>query len=220
MSRRIFYVAYFSDERLQSSFDAMRLIADPQEKSRAHITLRGPYSQRYNVSRLDRGIRGAEVAANGAGSFFQEGQNTVFVRCWSDELRKAWKKRDFGFNPHITIYDGSSREFAMELFERLDQLTLDFHFFVDGLSALVSQAGQYSTELHQSFDEGFATRVVGRPLDLSEIKLLSDGQRISLIESFACKLPEFARSPEAVASIGPSSSNPGIGSTVANRQPI
>ena len=196
MSKRVFYVVYLRDRRLQGSLDAMRLIADPKEKSRAHVTLRGPYPQRYNVSGLDRKVRGSEVVANGTGSFFQNGQNTVFIRCNSEKFRKVWKKADFEFNPHITIYDGPSREFARMLLERLDLLTIHFRFFVDGLSPLVSYKGQYTTELQQSFDEAFAADVIGERLGFSEIRTLSSMKRISLIESFARKLPGLAASAE------------------------
>jgi len=192
MSKRVFYVVYFRDQRLQAAFDAMRLIANPHEKSRAHITVRGPYRQRYDVRGLDRKIRDAEIAADGTGSFFGGDQNTVFIECRSKELREVWSKKDFGFHPHITIYDGSSREFAVLLYSRLVRLAIRFHFGVGGLLPLPSVKGQYSMDLRQAFDGAFVADITGVPLNVAEVDVLSDEQRIRLIEALAGRLPECA----------------------------
>ncbi len=205
MSKRIFYVVYFDDRRLQSSLDAMRFIANTKEKTPAHITLRGPYPQSYNLRGLERKIRGAEVLANGVEAFFHEGQNTVFLRCHSERFREVWKKKDFPFNPHITIYDGSSRQFAKLLLKRLEQLHIRFQFVVGKLSALESHKGQYSTLLRQSFKEEFARNVVGEPLKVSEIDALSPERRVSLIELFARELSEFSSAPVDVANLAEAS---------------
>ena len=192
MSRRIFYVVHFDDQRLQTSLDAMRFIANPKEKTPAHITVRGPYSRPYNLCGLERKIQGAEVVADGTEAFFQEGQNTVFIRCYSERIREVWKKKDFGFNPHITIYDGSSRDLARMLLDRLGRLPIQFRFFVSKLLPLESHKGQYSAWLRQSFDEEFASEIVGYPLRISEIDALSPERRVSLIESFARGLSSLA----------------------------
>ena len=205
MSKRIFYVVYFDDQRLQASLDAMRFIANPKEKTLAHITLRGPYSQLYNVCGLERKIRGAEVMAVGADGFFSKGQNTVFIRCHSEKFQEVWKKSDFPFNPHITIYDGSCRSFAKMLLERLERLPIQFRFLVGKLSPLESHKGQYSTLLRQSFDEEFARDVVGEPLKVSDIDYLSSERRVSLIELFARELSEFSSAPVDVANLAEAS---------------
>ena len=191
-ARRVFYVVYLRDSRLQEALDAMRFIANPGEKNFAHITVRGPYHQRYNFRSVGKKINGTAVWADGVGSFFSQGQNTVFIRCYSEILRDVWRKADYGFNPHITIYDGPSRRFAEMLLERLDQLTLQFRFVVGGLSPLVSYSRQYSMELSQSFDEGVFAEVSGRRLRPSEVEGLAMEERVSLIEVFAGKLEGFA----------------------------
>ena len=168
MSKRVFYVVYFRDQRLQAAFDAMRLIANPHEKSRAHITVRGPYRQRYDVRGLDRKIRDTEIVTDGAGSFFDGDQNTVFIGCRSRKLREVWLKRDFGFHPHITIYDGSSRDFANLLYGRLLDLAIRIRFRVGGLSPLPSVKGQYSMDLRQAFDASVVADITGARLDVAE----------------------------------------------------
>lgn len=199
MTKRIFYVVYFDDPRLQASLDTIRFIANPNEKTPAHITLRGPYSQLYNVRGLERKIHGAEVMADGAEGFFRKGQNTVFIRCFSEKFQEVWKKSDFPFNPHITIYDGSSRRFAKMLLDRLVQFPIKFRFLVGKLSPLESHKGQYSTLLRQSFNEKFTRTIVGELLTVSEVDSLSSERRASLVELFARKLPGFSSPPMDVS---------------------
>lgn len=194
--RRVFYVVYFRDHRLQCFLDAMRFLANPLEKNYAHITLRGPYQQRYDLRRIDRIVDGTEVLAYGVGSFFGDSQNTVFIKCHSETLRDVWKKRDYGFNPHLTIYDGHSRKFAEMLLTRLNNLTLRFRFIVGRLHPLVTHRGQYSMELSQAFNEALFTDVTGTHVSASDVGSLSDEKRVALIELFARKLPEFASDTE------------------------
>ena len=194
--RKVFYVVYFRDRRLQYSLDAMRFIANPSEKNYAHITVRGPYQQRYNLRGMDRMIDGTEVFAHGVGSFFGYSQNTVFIKCHSEILRDVWQKTDYGFNPHVTIYDGNSRKFAEMLLGRLNHLKFGFRFIVGRLHPLVTHSGQYSMELSQAFNEALFTEVTGAHVSASEVDGLSDEKRVALIELFARKLPEFASSSE------------------------
>ena len=198
MSKRIFYVVYFDDKRLQNTLDAMRFIANPREKTRAHITIRGPYLKSRNVYDLERKIFGTEAVADGVKAFFSENQNTVFISCYSERFREVWNKKDFGFNPHITIYDGASREFAKMLFDRLERLPIRFSFLVGKLSSLVSHKDQYSTWLRESFDKELVSDIVGQSLTTFQIDELSSEQRVSLIESFVRWLPEFCTSPSNV----------------------
>ncbi len=195
MARRIFYVLYFDDSRLQACLDAMRFIANPMAKSRAHITVRGPYSQSYEMRRQQEKIRGTEVLADGIGAFLTKDQNTVYIRCHATTLQEVWRKRDFGFNPHITVYDGRSREFAKTLLNKLGSMTIRFHFVVNEMSPLESQKGQYTTWLRESFDENFVSSIVGSPVEISAIAKLACEERMHLLASLARSLSTFSSSP-------------------------
>lgn len=192
MLKRVFYVVYFNEQRLQASLNAMRFIANPREKTPAHITVRGPYSQTYKFDRQQRKIYGTEVLADGVGSFFCENQNTVFIRCQSDELREVWNKRNFEFHPHITLYDGSSRKFAQALLDSLDNIAIQFRFLIDEMQPLKSIKGQSSSWLRDSFDEEFAGEIVGRAISTLEIDGMSDDMRISTVKSFARILSTYS----------------------------
>lgn len=172
--------------------DAMRFVANPKEKTPAHITVRGPYSQRINVKGLQRKIQGTRALADGVEAFFGEDQNTVFIRCHSDEIRAVWKKRDFGFNPHITIYNGPSREFAGMLLRQLGDLAIRFDFVVGELLAMESTKGQFETFLKQSFNEKIISELAGDKISVSKIELLPAEDRISLVKKIARMLPKDA----------------------------
>ena len=194
MSKRIFYVVYLDDVRLQAALDAIRFIANPAEKTRAHITVRGPYTKPIDTEALRQKLCGMEVMADGIDSFLRENQNTVFIRCRSERLREIWQKKDFGFNPHITIYDGPSRDFALKLLERLSTLPNKFYFVIGQVTRLVTHKGQLTTSLREVFDEELTRRLLGRPLGISEIQRMPTDRRVALIELIARELPEFASS--------------------------
>ena len=202
MFRRVFYVVYFNEQRLQAALDAMRFIANPREKSPAHITVRGPYAQLYNLQRQQRRIFGTEVVADGVSAFFNESQNTVFIQCQSEKLREVWNKPDYEFNPHITLYDGSSREFAVNLLDKLLEVSIRFKFLVDELQPLESFKGQSSSWLRDSFDEDFAEEVIGRRLNAAEVDDMPDKVRIALVERFARRLSRYSLASQGSLDFG------------------
>ena len=133
--------------------------------------------------------------------FFGDEQNTVFIQCQSDRLREVWKKQDFEFNPHITLYDGSSRQFAVALLDRLKSVRIEFRFLIDELRPLESFKGQASSWLRDSFDEEFAKRVIGQSVKAKDADKMSDEHRISLIEMFARNLYSYSTMSAHVANV-------------------
>jgi hypothetical protein len=83
----------------------------------------------------------------GTGNFFNEFQNTVFLRCEADFLSEIWRKRDYAFNPHITLYDGKDSNFARDLFNLVASYSLSFCFRVQELTLLKSLNGQQQPPL-------------------------------------------------------------------------
>ena len=188
MTKRIFYVIYIDDEPIQSRLDAMRFLANTEEKAQAHITVRGPYTQKQNVSRLNREVAGTKIVAKGIGTFFNSKQNTVFIRCYADSLRRIWQKSDFGFNPHITIYDGPSREFAGALVDHLSRVQIQFSFLVDKLFPMTSHKGQFAIWLKERFDQNVFVNAPNVEVLASDVRLLPDKVRLSYIELLAREL--------------------------------
>lgn len=139
MASRTFYVLYVPDGLIANCIDAIRVLANPVEKHRAHITVRGPYQRAISsLDAINREIEGSGIDIRGSGNFFESGQNTVYLACKSPQLEAVWYKRDYGFNPHITLYDGSSHEFARKLWDIVSSRTYETSFIAGPLKALVS----------------------------------------------------------------------------------
>ena len=85
-----------------------------------HMTVRGPYEEPISTSTLKscQDVMRYDVLEIGqVGRFSNPGEETVYFRIDSPNLRKIWWKPDFsiekfGFNPHISLYRGPDAQFA------------------------------------------------------------------------------------------------------------
>lgn len=184
----VLYVVYIPDGTLARYIDAIRAIANPGEKHRAHITLRGPYSQPRDVEGPDSIISGAQITVSTAGNFFQEGQSTVFFSCEAPELKRVWDKRDFGFNPHLTLYDGPSKTFAKALWEVVNNYSYSFSFMAGGLTPVVARSRQTGLSLLADFDSSLITSVTGEDVEASSLLYMTADKRLNLIDRLCNRL--------------------------------
>ncbi len=183
MDTKVFYVVCFADQGIEDCLQAIRLLCNPKAKWRPHITVRGPYKRKYNLEAAARKIKGSRISIHHAGTFFAKNQHTVFLKCVSDALRAIWKKPDFaGYVPHLTLYDGDSREFATALFERLESMDLHFDGEAEGLMPIESQKGQYALPLDPPFASEIVSTAIGKPLDRDTLDGLPLLERLSFIE--------------------------------------
>ena len=103
----------------------MRKICEPTSNSKPHVTVRGPISKIDNNTSdwKDYGISYLDLL--GPGCFFskvgvQPTQNTVYIKCFSEEIYDIHYKPDYiTSRPHITLYDGNSRNLAEKLFNKI-----------------------------------------------------------------------------------------------------
>lgn len=110
-----FYGVHFYRPDAQFAFDALRFLAEPDAYRKAHITVRGPYQRHIDIERFPD-VKLGSMQVFSAGSFFGPRQNTVFLYCSIPGYVDLVKKNDFGSSPpHLTIYDGRSREEAMAI---------------------------------------------------------------------------------------------------------
>jgi 2'-5' RNA ligase len=115
---KYFFVIYCEDSNLSTILDGIKLIANPEQGSKTHMTVRGPYTSRNNLGHFHKSwnnvIHGENIEIEGIDKFFNQNQNTVFFRCQETEkLKSIWKKFNYNeFHPHITVYDGKDRDFA------------------------------------------------------------------------------------------------------------
>lgn len=79
-----------------------------------HLTIQGPLTEPVTAERIkgiESTLRGDEFFIGNASSFSTDKGIAFFLRVTSPSLERVWQKRDFpvekyGFNPHITIYEG------------------------------------------------------------------------------------------------------------------
>jgi len=134
-----YLVIAIGDEKLKECLNAIRLIGNPEEKHDAHLTVRGPYIGKRGYHGRDSNSmlkQSYVVRVTSVDNFFEHHQNTVFFSCMAPNLKSAWWKPDYPYNPHITLYDGPSREFAEALYSLFRLYSFRINFESDGLIPL------------------------------------------------------------------------------------
>ena len=188
-----FQTLYFGDQVVQDYLDAILFLANPKEKDSAHITFRGPYSDN-SPERIDASeLVGTTISVLGVGTFFESSQNTVFLNCGSDILEKYWNKGDYGFNPHITLYDGCSRDFAVRLYDTVRRHRLYFSVSVGSVQVVKSIKGQRSFSLILTLKPETLTAVGGQPNLLRDYADMDDWERLMIIDKVCTRLTGVAK---------------------------
>ena len=193
---RVFYVIYLTDALQENCLNAIRLLCNPCASLPAHITVRGPYRRQQALPAVQRLVKDQVARVRGVGRFEGERQ-TVYLKCHSNTFRRVWHKPDYGFTPHLTLYNGSSRAFADSLFELLSGFAFDLNFKIRCLEPVFSQSGQRRFDLAWSFDTELVSRLASRRIDVSDIELLGDGERLNLIGKVCQLLVEKSSSATA-----------------------
>jgi hypothetical protein len=178
---RIFYVIYLHDGIAVDCIEAIRLLADPYQRKAAHITVRGPFPNKIKLNSANKKLSGNRIVLNGVSHFISDKQNTVYFTCMGTKLRMVWNKPDFPFNPHVTIYDGSSKSFALQLYEILSKYKYFLGFYADRITPLISKSDSRKS-CEPRFDEGNVNKVIGETLESSKINCLSEERRLELID--------------------------------------
>lgn len=180
---RLFYVIYVPEGEIRACIDAVRYLCNPREKHRAHITVRGPYDSPQDLGPAADRVRGEKVVVAGCGTFFGPTQNTVYLKCKCPALADVWEKKDYGsFNPHITIYDGPSREAAETLLGVLQACPVQFEFAADRLAPLVSIKGEPNFNLRDYFASDIVSQVLKESVEVESVPTLPEAQRLNYAE--------------------------------------
>lgn len=171
--------------------DTIRLLANPEERWRAHLTVRGPYLRQLGaevLARYNEGLRGNVVTVDGVDQFANAlpNQHTVFFHCTGSRLRPVWHKPSFpGYTPHITLYDGDRPEVARQLLHFAQLHPFSLRFTAEKLEPMRSIKGQ------QRMDVGWNYLEVEGPanqhISFTEARSRDISSRLQLIQ------PLFAR---------------------------
>jgi hypothetical protein len=158
---RFFYVLFLPDGEAARCLDTIRLLANPEEKWRAHITVRGPYVRKLSekaLAHFNDLIRGNIVTVDGVGEFPNAApdQHTIIFYCDGTKLRnpRVWHKPDYpGYTPHITLYDGSLPAIAGRLKHLAQRHPFRAQFLADELVPMQSIKGQQRMEMSWNYIE-------------------------------------------------------------------
>jgi len=118
-----------TDPEVCSFLWELREIFEKEKKSSAsiHITVRGPNKNEFKkdvIENLYDKIAGDSIIVQSAGRFDNEYRQIVYIKVFSTNLHKIWRKPDYpkseyGINPHITLYTGTDKEYADCIYEFL-----------------------------------------------------------------------------------------------------
>src|SRR5262249_12597096 len=134
----------------------------PKTKHPAHITVRGPYQDYQDPREWTTKLKGQPVEIGEVGTFFEKDQHTVFLGVSSPAIRSIWHKPDYpDSNPHLTLYDGTSRSFAESLRQVITGKDPRFTFLATGVEPIVS--GNGFRPLRASYDPSVLAGLMVRP---------------------------------------------------------
>lgn len=151
----------FTEPRLNLFLTQLREALQNEASSKpVHITVRGPYRAPPDPEffrTLSQNLRGHGVCLRGAGTFETETGYVVFLRAEASVLKALWWKPDFpdsshGVNPHVTLFETSSKAAAKEVegFLRAEKIRIHTH----GV-----ELSLYQSKQSELFGTAMATRV-------------------------------------------------------------
>ena len=193
-----FYVLYPSNQNLRNLLNALKFIADENQRTEAHITVRGPYVKKLSKKDLKKFsdiISNEILNITMVDNFFAFNQNTVFFNCDENEnLKSIWKKITYNdFKPHITVYDGDDKEFAIKLFKKLSSDFRPFKYRVSALTWLEPKDND-TLKLYYLKSISDYNNVLKNVLKISkdniDFKSLRSTKRLNKISKIAKKLYE------------------------------
>jgi len=189
-------VLKIEDDIVGPCLELIRKVCEPLSSSTPHITVRGPVLKLTNIPSEFVNPNIEDIDLLGPGAFISLGSKTaknqtVFVECGSDQLDSLSYKPDYPESVfHVTLYDGSSIEFAQQLLKELR--TYSWHFKVPlpkNTSLSVIQIRnqhkrhkpdhvEYDTRLKKLF-----SFIVNEQLDFNYLISLTDEHRLIIVKA-------------------------------------
>ncbi len=135
------------DNELNELFTGLQeLFNKKRSKSIPHITLRGPYNEspsKKTIDMLHNSLIKTKLPLQIKGVDMFKNNNTyvVYLKVYQEKIEKtSWKKdypkKKYGFNPHISIYNGKDEALANKILFFLKNENLSF------------ECNEYSLDLH------------------------------------------------------------------------
>lgn len=190
--RQLFYVLFPPSGEVTAALDTIRYLANPRERWPVHITVRGPYGRQLPstlLAQYNRELHGNKIEVSGVGHFVSPAQYTVFLACDGSRLKYVWAKSDYGYHPHLTLYDGGDAEIASDIERVVRGQDFRWSFRSDKLQALVGSNEWARAKMQQRFDlllsfrSTLGKRIGASSISASDAASLPWNERIALIET-------------------------------------
>lgn len=189
-----FYGVYPGNKKIARLFDLARLIVQPDYARKAHITLRGPYEKRPSRRSKWLGIKLHDAILARPATFFNEWQNTVYLRAELIEARDVSWKKDFQDSiPHLSIYDGPDRTTAWQVFQCLQGFSWGLRIELTPVLILEGKK-DFEKSFFLEFDDVDLAfdYIAERPLRRDYIKAMHTGQRIHYLHKICSVIHELS----------------------------
>ena len=180
----ILYGIHIAEPEIRSILNFAKFICSPNSKTEAHITVRGPYKKRLSkkfIEECNKKIVNTKIYVDGLGNFFDSMQNTVYIDCESNDIESIWMKNGFGYNPHITLYDGNDNDFAYQLYNQLPKSGIEFYFTASELEVMYSSSNSRNIFLTSRIDFDYIKSILNVEFDLFDVINLSNFEKVELI---------------------------------------
>jgi len=181
----IIYAVKIEDIRLSSILNFVKYLCAPNSKTEIHLSLQGPFKSPHDpgrIQKLNDIIRNASIKVDGFGNFFPYNQNTVYLRCNSNAIKKVWKKDGYSYMPHLTLYDGNDSDFANELYESLKKLDIDISFRASNLIVYDTEELHPSTLLRLGINNETINSIIGSDWRTIDPTSYSTSEKLDLIK--------------------------------------
>ena len=175
----------FADVEARRLFDLARLLLEPEFARPSHITLRGPYKKRNDIGANLIGKQIEPFTISRPSNFFNERQNTVYLRAEIPFVADYWHKPDYPSGiPHISIYDGKDLTLAWQILMVLRQYPWNMEFKSSPM-AIIDSKQRIETKFIRDFHDFDAalSLVSEKSYSIEAIKTLHIGQRLHLLEN-------------------------------------
>ncbi len=172
------------DEHVSQLFDLARIVLEPEFARRSHITLRGPYKRKQDIARslFEKSVQ--SVTLSRPSTFFNERQNTVYLRAEIPGIADYWYKPDYPDGiPHLSVYDGPDRTLAWQALTALRKFPWKITFPSSPLKLIDSKERLVTRYILDYFRFDSTLREISeKPYTMEQIKRMHPGQRIHLLE--------------------------------------
>ena len=187
-----FWATYIKDPLLDNHINAIRLLCDPQVKHPAHITIRGPHHDgitKDKIKHMSQSIQNKDAYITGMGGFSRDDKSAVFLRCDSLNLREIYREyRSPAYKPQLTLYEGPSKDLANQLSYIARNHPLSICFQTEGLEPLTEDTLNRNFE----FPTSFVLQTTGREIHAHDLRLLTEEDRLSLVEDIMESLEQMS----------------------------